>query len=199
MQDCEAAKAQVEVEELHFDSGWRGKRIRTWVWVPPAGVPVRGVLQIAHGMVEHAFRYDDFARFLAAHGFAVAANDHIGHGASAGNSEAIGKLPVDGGTIMIDDANALHLIMRERHPSVPYFVFGHSMGSFIMRAYIAAYGEELSGAVICGTGHQPAILTSLAAWLARCVAATRGWDYRSGFLHSMGIGGYSASVGHPRT
>ena len=52
MQDCEAAKAQVEVEELHFDSGWRGKRIRTWVWVPPAGVPVRGVLQIAHGMVE---------------------------------------------------------------------------------------------------------------------------------------------------
>ncbi len=199
MSDIETRKTQVTREELYYDSAWRGARIRTLIWMPPAHTPVRAVLQIAHGMVEHVARYDDFARFLAAQGIAVAGNDQIGHGKSAKSVEAIGALPPDGARIMVNDANVLRLIMEKRCGELPYFLFGHSMGSFIVRAYLAKYGDGLCGAIICGTAQQPLAVTALASKLARGVVAAKGWEFRSSFLQGLGMESYSKSVEQART
>ena len=51
----------------------------------------------------------------------------------------------------MEDEHTLKGIVCEKYPDLPYFLFGHSMGSFITRDFISKYGEELTGATICGT------------------------------------------------
>ncbi|MCL2513525.1 MAG: alpha/beta hydrolase [Oscillospiraceae bacterium] len=116
----------------------------------------KAVIQLAHGACEHSGRYDGFAKFLAGNGFVVCANDHLGHGKSAASISAMGYTAENGGYIrMTDDMHILSNIMRKKYPGLPYFLFGHSMGSFLARLYMANFGDELSGAVICGTNYIP--------------------------------------------
>lgn len=149
-------------------------RARLWAPVGQGGAPVapRAIVQIVHGMCEHMGRYDEFARFLARNGFAVCGEDHIGHGESASDPAEFGHMPPrEGKDVLIADVCALRRLMRERFgEGVPYFLFGHSMGSFIVRAYLARpCARNLSGAVICGTGEQPRALSAAGNLLARII------------------------------
>ena len=109
----------------------------------------RGVVLIVHGMVEHVGRYDEFARFLAQRGFVVCAADHIGHGKSVSSLDDLGCLPVEGKEILIEDVHELRKTVTARYSrQTPCILFGHSMGSFIVRAYLARHGEGLSGAAL---------------------------------------------------
>ena len=69
-----------------------GTELFAYSWIPDS--PVAAV-QVAHGSGEHARRYDHFARFLSSHGFAVYANDHIGHGQTAGAPQSVGHFPTN--------------------------------------------------------------------------------------------------------
>ena len=111
----------------------------------------RGVVQLCHGMAEHVERYDEFARFLNDNGFAVVGNNHLGHGASLIDGQ-LGYFGDDGAyNNVVEDMELLRKRATALYPNVPYFVFGHSMGSFLTRIYIARYGNNITGAVICGT------------------------------------------------
>lgn len=116
----------------------------------------RGVVQLVHGMAEHIDRYDDFARFLADAGYLVAGHDHIGHGDTAAAPECRGVIGAEGGAdAMIDDVEQLRLLVSQQvAPGTPYFIFGHSMGSLVLRSYLPRYGQGLAGAVICGTANE---------------------------------------------
>ena len=117
----------------------------------------KGVFQIAHGVSEYIDRYDDFARFLASNGYVVCGNDHLGHGLSAESEADLGFFADEDGDLrMVDDMHILTLIMKKRNPDLPYYLFGHSMGSFCARCYAAAFGRELCGLILCGTGELPA-------------------------------------------
>lgn len=161
----------------------------------------RGIVQIVHGMSEYVGRYDDFARFLAERGFIVCGTDHIGHGKSAGGSDELGRLPSTGGKdVLIEDVHQLRQTIAARYArQTPYLLFGHSMGSFIVRAYLARHGEGLAGAVLSGTAYQPRILSMAANALARGIAASKGDDYRSSFLHGLGAGSFSKGIPDART
>lgn len=160
----------------------------------------RGVVQIAHGMVEHVGRYDEFARHLAEQGFVVCAADHIGHGRSVSSPEELGCLPVDGKEILIEDVHELRKTVASRYSrQTPYILFGHSMGSFIVRAYLARHGEDVDAAVICGTGQQPLALSKAGNALARLLAKVKGSDYRSALLDGMGVGAFAKQIENPRT
>lgn len=201
-QDMEAAKNAVTCETLYYDSSDGETRIHALVWLPADDAAHRpyGIVQIVHGMVEHIERYDDFARFLAANGYAVCANDHIGHGGSTSSPDRWGCLPENGAQVMVRDVHALRELFAQRFsPETPYFLFGHSMGSFITRAYLARHGRGLAGAVICGTGQQPIIASKFAAWLSRRVGARKGMDYRSEFIHNLGDGSYGKKIPNART
>lgn len=144
-------------KEAYFVSTTGEHKIRTLVWQDDELSPI-GVIQIAHGVSEHIARYDEFAKFLAEKGFVVCGNDHLGHGKSAGNLDDLSILPKDASVRMIDDMHKLHNIMKKKYPDMPYFMFGHSMGSFCARIYAATFGDDLSGAIFCGTGEVPASL-----------------------------------------
>ena len=125
----------------------------------PVSRPVRGVVQIAHGVSEYGGRYAPFARFLCANGFAVVAHDHLGHGLSGTEGQPriyFGKK--DGWAHVVDDLDALQRRTAQVFPGIPYFLFGHSMGSFITRTYLIRYPGQVRGAVLCGTGHQSPLL-----------------------------------------
>lgn len=166
----------------------------------PEGSP-RGVVQIVHGMVEFIDRYDGIATYLADSGFLVVGHDQLAHGESVDSSEEWGVLePGKGKEIYIADVHRLRvLIQSETGDEIPYLVFGHSMGSFIVRAYIARYGTGLSGAVVCGTGQTPAGTAAMGNLLARTISLFRGPSYRSTLLHGMADGGYGKSFEPCRT
>lgn len=146
--------------EAYFHSTDGETTIRTLIWKDDEKEPV-GVVQIAHGLTEHIGRYDRFARFLAENGYVVCGNDHIGHGKSAPPDKLGDFGAPDADVRMVDDMHVLHNIMNKRYPGLPYYLFGHSMGTFLSRIYAANFGYELSGLILCGTGQAGGKLSAL--------------------------------------
>ena len=160
------------------------------IWEPSEGEP-RAVIQICHGMMEHIRRYDRFARALCDRGFVVCGDDHLGHGRTAEQPEDLGYFgETDGWKHMAEDELLLRREMQRRYPDKPYFLLGHSMGSFITRRVIALDGEGLAGYICCGTaGRNP--LTKLGIGLAGIVTALRGPKRTGRFLNAMAFQNYN--------
>ncbi|MEE1491140.1 MAG: alpha/beta fold hydrolase, partial [Massilioclostridium sp.] len=153
------------------------------IWSPPE--EAKGIVQICHGMCEYIDRYDHFARYLAGHGYLVCGNDHIGHGRTAGSEEKLGYFsPSGGGKHLTDDVHQLVQRMQREYPSLPYFLLGHSMGSFITRNYIVQYPKGLSGYICCGTSG-PNPLAGIGLRTANHLIKKHGDHYRSELLQSL--------------
>ena len=161
---------------------------------------LKGIVQIIHGMSEYIDRYDDLAGYLVGRGFVVCAEDHIGHGKTAVDAGEYGHMPVwDGKEILLSDVHTLRQMVSELYPDVPYVIYGHSMGSFISRAYIAREGEGLAACVLSGTGNVPAALSKAGRTMARVLAVERGEKHRSSFIDNMGAGAYGKQIENART
>lgn len=172
--------------------------IHVLLWIPEG--KVRGVLQIVHGMCEFVERYDRFATFLNEHGYVVCANDHLGHGRSVTDAEQLGFFrETDGAGAAIADMRRLHRIMKKKYPDVPYFMLGHSMGSFFARQYMEEYGGELDGVIVMGTGSVPGPVLKFGKALCAGIARARGWHYRSRTVESMAMGSYNKAFKNART
>src|SRR5215472_16410478 len=105
-----------------------GTEIACYRWKATAAP--KGILQISHGMGEHALRYAPVAEFCNANGFHVVANDHRGHGKSAKNKEGLGDFGAGGWNAVIADMAILSRKARSEFSGLPLIVLGHSMGSF---------------------------------------------------------------------
>lgn len=145
--------------EFFFPSSDGKTLIHTNQWTPVSRETI-GVVQIAHGVAEYGKRYEPFANYLCSHGFVVVANDHLGHGQSLiENSPMVYLGETDGWQHVVDDMEELRRRTAETYPDKPYFLFGHSMGSFLARTHLIRYPGVLTGCILCGTGHQsPAII-----------------------------------------
>lgn len=160
----------------------------------------KAVVQIVHGMAEYIDRYDDFARYLVNRGFVVCAEDHVGHGGSATSSDDFGHIPMKGGKkIVVGDVHTLRVMVAPMFPDVPYVLYGHSMGSFIARSYIARYSSGLAACVLSGTGNVPANLSKMGNTLARFIASIWGETHRSKIIDNMGAGAYGKKIKNART
>ncbi len=134
--------------EFYFSSSDGSSRIHAAEWTPE-GHEIIGVLQIAHGVAEYGMRYAPFAEFMTEHGFVVVANDHLGHGLSAEKgAETLYFGPYNGWKHVVDDMYALRCRTKEKYPDVPYFLMGHSMGSFLTRTYLIRYPGTVDAAII---------------------------------------------------
>ncbi|GAA4883796.1 alpha/beta hydrolase [Kitasatospora terrestris] len=129
--------------------GRDGTPVTVHRWTP-AGRP-RGVVQLSHGVGEHARRYDHLARTLAGAGWAVQGQDHRGHGLTAAHSEAFGRIGAQGWAGLVDD---LDLLVERAHrdlPGLPVVLLGHSTGSFAAQQYVLDRGDRIAGLVLSGT------------------------------------------------
>ena len=137
------------LHEVKFKSFNERDEVYGWIYVPAA--KPKGIVQVIHGFGEHSRRYlHMIVKFLDA-GYIVAADDHVGHGKTALENDTWGDWGDKGVHTMMEDEHTLKELVCEKYPNLPYFLFGHSMGSFIARDYIAKYGDDLAGVTICGT------------------------------------------------
>jgi alpha-beta hydrolase superfamily lysophospholipase len=177
-----------------------GIDIFTYRWLPDPETSIKAVVQIAHGMAEHAGRYGRFARALCAAGYAVYANDHRGHGRTAGDPDKVGYFAdQDGWFKVAGDLAQLTGIIRENHPAKPVFLLGHSMGSFLVRTVIARDSGDIAGVVLSGTGGDPGLLGTVGLGLARAVVALRGRRHPSRLLNALSFGGFNKPFAPART
>lgn len=185
-------------QEFTYPSRDGVTRIHAIEWKPEG--EIKAVLQLCHGMVEYIDRYDAFARFLNEHGYYVVGHDHLGHGGSVRSEELHGYFhETRGNECVIGDIHKLRLITKEKYPDIPYFMLGHSMGSFLIRQYMELYGEGLSGVIVMGTGSQPAVVLGAGRMLCRAIAAVRGWTYRSALIDNMAFASYNKKFEPART
>ena len=183
--------------ENYFDSASsiEGAKIYFQSWAPKDKNEVKAIMLVCHGMAEHTDRYVGFGEYFAENGFAVFANDHIGHGKSLVSEDDLGYFGNnnENGDVFVADMYSLQQEAVKQYPSKPVFFFGHSMGSFIARRYASVHGEDLAGAIFCGTaGTNPAI--SVAKKMADTVIAKKGERYKSSAINAMSFAGNNAKT-----
>lgn len=180
--------------EFYYLSKNGTTQIHAIEWIPEG--KVTAVVQMCHGMSEHIDRYDAFAQFLAEHGIYAVGHDHLGHGKSVSSSELRGFFDEkNGNDFVIGDIHELRTRTQKKYAGVPYFMLGHSMGSFLLRQYLGSYSDNLAGAIIVGTGEQPSVILAAGKLLCKLLAVFKGWTYRSPLLYAMSIGAYEKEFG----
>ena len=188
----------IREERFSFVSSEGKAKIQAVRWMPEGRV--KAVAQMVHGMAEYIGRYRAFAEYLAKQGILAVGHDHLGHGDSASSPEEYGYFAEkDGNKCMLQDIHRVTVLVKKEYPDVPYILFGHSMGSFLVRQYLCVYGRELDGAVICGTGCYPAAAAGLGMCVAAVQAHLHGWEYRSRLLGWLTTGRGNKSFAPNRT
>lgn len=176
-----------------------GLDIFVYKWAPDDG-KVKAAIQIAHGMAEHAARYERFATALTAMGFIVYANDHRGHGKTAGSLEKAGiYAEKDGFRKVVDNMHQLTGIIKKENANTPVFLFGHSMGSFLAQGYLSLYGNEVKGCVLSGSAGPGGALVSIGHLIATIISLISGRNEKSKLLDTMSFGAFNNAFKPNRT
>src|ERR1700704_3819551 len=136
-------------ESVHSILASDAEPIRMYKWSGSA--PARGIIQIAHGMGEHALRYRPIAHALVSAGYTVYANDHRGHGELAARANALGDFGPGGFPGLVDDMTRVTRMARDSEKGKPLVLLGHSMGSFAAQLYLLDHSELLDGVALSGT------------------------------------------------
>lgn len=180
-------------EEFNFVSSDELHRIHAIRWIPEG--TVKGVLQICHGMSEYIDRYDEFACFMAEHGYVVTGHDYLGHGLSVKSKEELGFFAdYLGNSKLISDIFKLKCLTGKEYSHVPYYIMGHSFGSLLTREFLTTYKDGIDGAVIMGTMNNSMIEAKIAKFLCYVTAMFHksGMRYRSAFINNLSIGHFDS-------
>jgi alpha-beta hydrolase superfamily lysophospholipase len=177
-----------------------GTVIHVYEWLPDDSEKIIGLILLAHGMAEHAGRFEDFAKFLTLNNFAVYANDHRGHGKTAGSLDNVGFLaPKNGWDKVVSDFRQLSLYIKEKNKDKPLYVFGHSGGSFIVRKFILESTTRLQGVIISGTSGDPGLVGVLGVIMTRFMMIFYPAKSPSAFMDKMTFGSFNKPFKPNRT
>uniref|UniRef100_A0A4W5L831 Serine aminopeptidase S33 domain-containing protein n=1 Tax=Hucho hucho TaxID=62062 RepID=A0A4W5L831_9TELE len=163
----------------------------------PTQTTPRAVVVIVHGMSEHAARYGALASRLAAAGYQVYAHDHRGHGAHCPQPGWFAAQ--DGWSRVVDDLREVVDYAAAQHPELPLVLYGHSMGSFISRAFFLRYGHRLSGLVLSATGYRQRVMARVMRSVARLAARLGGAAKPSRFMTRLVFGSFNLGFLPART
>jgi alpha-beta hydrolase superfamily lysophospholipase len=178
----------MRTENFSFLSSDGMNQIHAVKWLPDSG-EFHAILQITHGMLEYIERYEEFARYMTAQGFLVVGHDHLGHGQSVSSKEEWGYIGLPSPSdLLVADMHMLRMAIQKEYPDLPYFMLGHSMGSYMLRKYLTIHHEKLAGAVLMGTGRVSDAALKIGMWVARFLAFWKGWHYRSSFVEKVSFG-----------
>jgi alpha-beta hydrolase superfamily lysophospholipase len=160
----------------------------------------RGVINLSHGMAEHASRYDHLAEALVDAGYALYAEDHRGHGDTAAAEADLGFFAQERGwATVLDDLHRVTHRARADHPDVPLFLLGHSMGSYLAQQYLFTFPGEIDGLVLSGSNGPTGPLAGAGAIVARAERRRIGPRGRSQLLDTLSFGAYNKPFEPART
>jgi alpha-beta hydrolase superfamily lysophospholipase len=179
----------LKTENFSFLSADGKTPIHAVKWSPDSG-EFRAILQITHGMVEYIERYTAFAEYLTGQGVLVVGHDHLGHGQSVRTQKDWGYVGLPNPSdLLVADMHTLRRKIQKKYPGIPYFMLGHSMGSYMLRKYLCIHNENLSGAIIMGTGMQPTAVVRSGMLGVRILKVFCGWRFRSALATAITFGG----------
>ena len=158
----------------------------------PKYCTAKGIVQLAHGMIDYVARYEQLADFLTSQGYVFAGNHHLGHGKSVMVDDDYGFFAEkDGINLLLRDMHELNRTLRAQYPTLPLVIFGHSMGSFLTRLYVEKYPHSIKGAIIHGTSG-PNAATGAGKALATVISKFKGSHHRSKFIDKLAFGSYNS-------
>ncbi|MEN5198015.1 lysophospholipase [Pseudomonas wadenswilerensis] len=186
---------------MHHDAFWLPASdhcsLYVYQWLP--ATPIKAVVLLAHGMAEHAGRYQRLGEALSKAGYALFAHDQRGHGRTA----ELGTLGLfarhNGWNSVVNDLGPLSQHIGQQFPGTPVFLFGHSMGSYIAQAYLMHHGASLQGAILSGSNFQPPALYRTACLIARFEAWRQGPLGHSALIEWLSFGSFNKAFKPNRT
>ena len=164
-----------------------GKKIYIHEWTEVEDP--KGVVQIVHGMAEHAGRYEPYAKYLNAHGYIVVADDHRGHGRTDPNT--LGYSPNDMYVNTVKDEEMICAHYQKKYVGLSYFLFGFSYGSFLTQSSLAQFGDKLDGAVIAGSNHKKDGEVTLGKLVSGLKCMFGGGKKPAKFIEKLSFGAYA--------
>lgn len=171
------------IHEVNFTSFNEKDMIKGWIYTPIR--EPRGIVQIVHGFREHSRRYLHMILTLNEAGFVVAADDHVGHGKTANDSGNWSDWGDRGYLTLAEDEHILRSIVQEKYPDIPYFMFGHSLGSMTIRLYATVYGGGVDGIILCGTSGVFPMAKETATALEKEMEAGKGGEIHPEYLEML--------------
>lgn len=183
-------------QETFSFTGHDGAVLPARLWLPEGEVKL--VLQITHGMTEHMGRYDALATELTAIGAAVAGFDLRGHGQNEGNKQ-VASFGEGGWEASIQDMRLFFALLNERFGAVQHYMLGFSLGSFLLREYLGRYPEGVAGAIVQGTGHQPAPVLSVMMGVVKGQIKKGTFDGTTDLVRKLSFGTYNQKFAPNRT
>ncbi|HEY5586969.1 MAG TPA: alpha/beta fold hydrolase [Ruminiclostridium sp.] len=159
----------------------------------------RAVLQIFHGMAEHAGRYDRLAKYLNTQGIVVFGDDHRGHGKTSQLNGKLGVIGKNGFYNIVEDEYMITKMLKEKYPHIPIYILAHSFGSFIGQEYITKYGSQINGLILSGSAAQIGVEFKFAKILAAIQIKFFGEEKEAKLLDKLSFGSYNNKINNPVT
>lgn len=173
-------------ENFKIKSDFDGLELDVILYIPDN---IKGIVQLAHGMSDHKERYIYFMEKLCDAGYVACINDHRGHGKSVKDEKDLGYFYDTTGQAIVDDCHQITLYLKDRFKNVPFILFGHSMGSLVVRAYTRKYDNDIDKLIVCGSPSENS-LVNIAKVLIDIEARSKGDRYISKTMTAISTGAY---------
>lgn len=179
----------IQVKELSINSTDNIHTLIGKIYIPDGDI--KGLIHIVHGMTEHIERYDYFMSKLAENGYLAFGFDNLGHGKTASSDAELGFISsIDGWKYLVNDVAFVSKTIKNMYPSLPLCLFGHSMGSFIVRIAAENNPELYDKLIICGTSGKNHF-SKMGLILANVIKKIKGERYISDFIINTAFGSYN--------
>lgn len=186
-----AKKQKKEIYDILEVEGYHHLKLHTYVYDNVENP--KAIVLIVHGMMEHAGRYYNFAKFLNENGYIVIANDLRGHGHSA-----IDKKYGYGEKDIFFESVQDEIIILEKIKDayeLPVYLFGHSYGSMLSQAIIQNT-NVVEKCVLCGTANGSSAIMKSGSGLAKFLSFFKNEKSDGGFIEKMCIKNYGKKFEH---
>lgn len=182
---------KIDRKDIIIKSNCDNLPISVTMFVPEG--EIKGIFQVSHGMAEHKERYYDFLEYLADKGYVAIINDHRGHGKSVKEKEDLGFFYDNSSDYIVEDLHQITVYVKELFKDKEVILFGHSMGSMVVRKYVKKYDKDIDKLIICGSpSNNPFV--DLAIFIIKIMKIFKGEKYKSNFIQRLAIGNYNKTV-----
>lgn len=166
-------------------------------WLPEFSP--KAIVLVAHGVTEYIERYERLAYILTQKGYIVVGNDHLGHGRSISDNKKMYMGELGSWKYAVEDIKVCHEMISREYPSLPVYLLGFSLGSFLIRSYLSDYNPNVNRVFLVGTGYQSPWKISLIKNTVKSEIKKYGAENPSPKVTKLSFGTYNKKISNPKT